>query len=103
MHPHTVGVEGWRGAGRVGSDPIRRYSILARLPNRRDVAFGGNAERWEMRADRLGDVGRRQMRVMLFGHAGIGTAETAMCRQKNTTDRYILTINRWSPPPYPPP
>jgi hypothetical protein len=31
-----------------------------------------DAKRWEMRADRVGDVARRQVRVVLFGHPRVG-------------------------------
>ena len=31
-----------------------------------------DAKRWEMRADRVGDVARRQARVVLFGHPRVG-------------------------------
>jgi hypothetical protein len=45
-----VAAESRCGAGRVGSDPIRRKGSLARLPDQRDVArrlrvYGSSAER----------------------------------------------------------
>ena len=75
MHPH-YGRGGKRSAEpRVQAVALsRRYSILARPPYEGDVAFTGNAEGRKMRADRLGDIGWRQMRVVLFGHTGIGMA-----------------------------
>jgi hypothetical protein len=33
-----------------------------------------NSERWGMRADRVGDLGRRQVRIILFGHSSVGMA-----------------------------
>ena len=73
-HPHDG-----RGGNAVrsrafGDQPSRRYSILARPPHRRDVAFTGNAERREMRPDRIGDIGCREVGIVFFGHAGIGMA-----------------------------
>ena len=70
----VVAAESRCGTGRIGSDPIRRYSILARPLHRRDVAFTANAERREVCADRVGNIRRRQMRVVLFGHGRIGMA-----------------------------
>jgi len=48
---------------------------LARPPHWRDDAFTANAKRREMRSNRVGDVRRSQMRVVLFGHPGVGMAE----------------------------
>src|SRR5262249_9646869 len=44
--------------------PYRCHGVLSR-----------NSERWKMGANRVRDVARRQVRVVLFGHPRVGMAE----------------------------
>ena len=66
MCPATVG----RPAPRLG-DGNRLFS----LPQRHDALVTTDTEHWEMRADRVGDVARRQVRIVLFGHPRVGMAK----------------------------
>ena len=49
-------------------------AMLSRLHSG-DVVIDRDAKRWEMRADRVGDVGRRKVRIVLFRHARVGMAK----------------------------
>ena len=54
--------------------PARSEILLAR-PQRDNRLVTSNAERWEVRADRVGDVRRRKVRVVLFRHPRIRMAK----------------------------
>ena len=44
-------------------------------PQRHNLGFFSQVEYWKIRPDRLRHIARRQMGVVLFGHAGVGVAE----------------------------
>jgi len=48
---------------------------LSFVPYQYDISFTSNSQDWEMRADRVGNVTRRKMRVMLFSHSRAGMTE----------------------------
>ena len=63
------------GSERKGIGLLKTLNpALAMLPrlHRSDAGISRNAKRRKMSADRVGDVRRRQMRVVLFGHPRIG-------------------------------
>jgi hypothetical protein len=51
--------------------------LLARSPSFQgcDACLACNTKRREMRADRVGDVARRQVRIVLFRHPRVGVAQ----------------------------
>jgi len=52
-----------------------------------------DAKRWEMRADRVGDVTRRQVRVVLFGHPRVGVVpEVNDITKEHLSTRPILIL-----------